>query len=130
MNKILCFATLLFSMGTYAEVHQCKVNGSLVFQDKPCAGSKQQAQQIREKQNEFKNAQAKRDQEDREWKNTPSPKIGMTTNQARDSKWGDPDKINKTTTAKGMNEQWVYRRSHQGSKYLYFENGILTAIQD
>lgn len=113
-----------------AEVYQCKVGGNLVFQDKPCKGSKEEANAIREKQNAYKNAQAKRDQEDREWKNTPSPKIGMTANQARDSKWGDPDKINKTTTSKGIKEQWVYRRSYQGSKYLYFENGILTAIQE
>ncbi|WP_406588948.1 hypothetical protein [Bacillus atrophaeus] len=42
------------------------------------------------------------------------------------SDWGKPKDINKTTTSTGTNEQWVYG----GNKYLYFENGELTAIQD
>jgi len=40
--------------------------------------------------------------------------------------WGSPQSINRTTTAQGIREQWVYGQRH----YLYFENGGLTAIQD
>ena len=38
--------------------------------------------------------------------------------------WGAPDEINRTTTAFGIREQWVY-----GDQYLYLDNGVLTAIQ-
>ena len=38
---------------------------------------------------------------------------------------GRPYKINRTTTKSTIYEQWVY-----ATKYLYFENGVLTTIQD
>jgi uncharacterized Zn finger protein (UPF0148 family) len=42
--------------------------------------------------------------------------------------YGKPISINRTITKYGISEQWVFGyRSHQ---YLYFENDILTAIQD
>lgn len=50
--------------------------------------------------------------------------IGMTSSQCSES-IGYPQRINRTTTMRGTREQWVYH-----SKYLYFENGILVAIQD
>lgn len=57
----------------------------------------------------------------------PKAKIGMTAKQVLDqSSWGSPDKINRTTTAQGFREQWVYR----SDAYLYFTNGKLTAIQN
>jgi hypothetical protein len=40
--------------------------------------------------------------------------------------WGEPNEINKTTGSYGVHEQWVYKRGN----YLYFENGILTTIQN
>ncbi|MHC4983783.1 MAG: hypothetical protein ACYTF6_11550, partial [Planctomycetota bacterium] len=51
--------------------------------------------------------------------------VGMRSEQARLS-WGEPEKINRTTTAQGTREQWVYDRD----QCLYFENGVLTAIQN
>lgn len=53
--------------------------------------------------------------------------IGMTGEQA-DISWGPPDSINRSTTALGVSEQWVYGSSYH-SAYLYFENGKLTNIQ-
>lgn len=50
--------------------------------------------------------------------------IGMDENMAIIS-LNFPDKINRTVTRYGVHEQWVY-----SDKYLYFENGILTAYQD
>lgn len=50
--------------------------------------------------------------------------IGMTAEQARMS-WGKPEEINKTTTDNVKHEQWVYSGS-----YLYFDNGMLTTIQN
>ncbi len=50
--------------------------------------------------------------------------IGMSRERVIQSQWGRPKKINKTVNAFGTNEQWVY-----DGGYLYFENGILTTIQ-
>jgi len=52
--------------------------------------------------------------------------LGMTPDQVRASSWGKPQSINRTTTASGTREQWVYG----GKNYLYFESGKLTAIQN
>lgn len=55
----------------------------------------------------------------------PGVVIGMTAEQVRrETSWGDPDHINRTVTATGEREQWVY-----GGGYLYFDQGILVAIQ-
>lgn len=53
-------------------------------------------------------------------------KIGFTKAMCIDA-WGDPQKINKTTTKFGSSEQWIY---WDGSAYLYFENDRLSAIQN
>ena len=50
--------------------------------------------------------------------------VGMTKEQCI-AALGRPTKINRTTTATMVHEQWVY-----SSKYLYFENDQLVAIQD
>lgn len=51
--------------------------------------------------------------------------VGMTKAQAQLS-WGQPDSVNRTTTRRGVLEQWVY-----GSRsYLYFANGVLTSYQN
>lgn len=46
--------------------------------------------------------------------------------EVNNSKWGKPKNINKTTTAYGITEQWVY----YGNRYIYFENGIVVVIQE
>jgi len=53
-------------------------------------------------------------------------RIGMTTKQVLESSWGKPESVNRTTTARSVNEQWVYG----GGSYLYFDDGVLTAIQN
>lgn len=50
--------------------------------------------------------------------------IGMTADQVHASCWGKPERVNKTITARGKHEQWVYGRS-----YVYLENGTVTSIQ-
>ena len=52
--------------------------------------------------------------------------IGMSTEEVRTVGWGRPDSINRTTTAYGTREQWVYG----GRNYLYFKDGFLTTIQN
>ena len=57
----------------------------------------------------------------------PAPRLGMTRQQVvNESNWGRPYDVHRTTTVSGVREQWVYG----DSRYLYFENGVLTAIQD
>ncbi|GED25178.1 hypothetical protein BAG01nite_12800 [Brevibacillus agri] len=43
--------------------------------------------------------------------------------------WGLPTRKNVSKYAWGTEEQWVYDLKSQGTKYLYFKNGILTSIQ-
>lgn len=52
-------------------------------------------------------------------------RIGMTQEQVVVA-WGRPEDINKTVYSFGVHEQWVYGIG----SYLYFEDGILTTIQN
>lgn len=56
----------------------------------------------------------------------PDPSIGMTADQVRNSTWGSPKEINKSTYSWGTKEQWVY----SDYRYIYLENGIVTSIHD
>lgn len=60
------------------------------------------------------------------WKARGGVRLGMTAQQARASNWGAPDKINRSSGSYGVHEQWVYG----GNNYLYFENGVLSSIQN
>ena len=51
--------------------------------------------------------------------------IGFTKQMCIEA-WGEPYDINRTITSWGVHEQWVYGID----SYLYFEDNILTAIQD
>ncbi len=51
--------------------------------------------------------------------------IGMTKEMVIDS-WGKPSDINTTITEYGVHEQWVYG----SGSYVYFEDGIVTTIQN
>ena len=59
-------------------------------------------------------------------------KLGMTGEQVRacllDINNGYPNKINTTTVAAGLHEQWIYKMSDK-NWYFYFTNGILTTVQ-
>lgn len=54
------------------------------------------------------------------------PALGMTADEVKNSTWGEPKDINRTITQYGVTEQWVY----PDYKYIYFDNGVVTAIQD
>ena len=56
------------------------------------------------------------------------PKIGMTAAEAKLSlaDWCFQPKVNRTTNALGVSEQWVCA----GHRYLYFRDGVLTSIQE
>lgn len=54
------------------------------------------------------------------------PEIGMSETDVKLSSWGSPDSINKTTTEYGVSEQWIYGNG----RYIYLEDGVVTAIQE
>ncbi len=54
-------------------------------------------------------------------------RIGMTTQEVLETGWGKPMHLNRTTTAAGTREPWVYPRYRS---YLYFTDGILTSVQN
>jgi hypothetical protein len=54
------------------------------------------------------------------------PKLGMTTAEAEKTCWAKPLTINRVDVANHIREQHVYGRG----RYLYFENGILVAIEN
>lgn len=49
----------------------------------------------------------------------------MTKEEVLRTGWGEPDKKNVTEYDWGTYEQWVYRNKG----YVYFEDGIVTAVQ-
>jgi hypothetical protein len=53
------------------------------------------------------------------------PRIGMTATQVEATCWGKPDHVNRTQTAAGISDQYVYG----DSRYVYLQNGIVTSIQ-
>lgn len=52
--------------------------------------------------------------------------LGMSPEDVIASSWGKPSRVNRTLNAFGTSEQWVYGLR----SYLYFENGVLTSIQN
>jgi len=59
--------------------------------------------------------------------------IGMTTEECRLA-LGRPSEVNRSVTANHESLQWVYRRYSMGydlgDRYLYFDDGVLTSVQD
>jgi hypothetical protein len=50
--------------------------------------------------------------------------VGMTAEQVRAS-WGKPSEVNATIYSHSKHEQWVYG----SNQYVYFEDGVMTALQ-
>ncbi len=57
--------------------------------------------------------------------------LGMDAQMARAS-WGRPSDINRSVGSWGVHEQWVYRAliAPYSTRYIYFENGILTVQRE
>lgn len=126
--------SLVFIEGLFAgEIYTCNVNGSIVYQGKPCAGSKALADRVngaRQQEQSRELARHRYEVEMRERASRKPPSIGMSKSEAEKSSWGYPDKINTTTTATTEFEQWVYRGYRSNTRYLHFTNGKLTSISN
>ena len=58
--------------------------------------------------------------------------VGMTQGEV-ELAWGNVYTTNRTTTASGIQEQWVftdYRDGRPRVRYVYVENGRVVAVQD
>lgn len=131
MKKLLIALMLVACSTAYADkIYTCNVGGSTVYQGKPCAGSKELNQQVKENQKRYTDQKNQAAKEQAEWNSKNKPSVGMSAKQAENSTWGYPDKVNKTTTANNVFEQWVYRLNHGRSRYLNFINGKLSSITE
>lgn len=108
-----------------AQVYKCTdKSGNVAYGDAPCAES---GEVIPIDNQGTLHEGARRAVDRRRGGEAERPQIGMTTEKVRSMQypWNMPLRVNKTTNARGMYEQWVY-----SGIYLYFDDGILTAIQE
>lgn len=123
MRRLVILACLLLPLGARAQLYRCEADGAVTYRQEPCAGG-------------------------REIPVPPSPTpadrerarveiaiarnevfVGMLARDVRRS-WGEPTRVNRSTSAEGTREQWVYRRSRRGhDQYLYLFNGVLESTQ-
>jgi hypothetical protein len=61
----------------------------------------------------------------------PTAVIGMSKDQVvNETSWGVPESVNRTVTANGVDEQWVYRTAPHHGDYLYFHDDVLVTMQE
>ena len=79
---------------------------------------------IKDHENESNEQKEMYKQFETEQKEQSTIRLGMTEDEVL-SRWGEPEDINTTITEYSTSEQWVY----SNYQYLYFDDGILTSIQ-
>ena len=55
--------------------------------------------------------------------------IGMTKVEVVYA-WGSPNDINRTISSNSTWEQWVFGNPIYGANYVYFDDGIVTSMQN
>ena len=123
---------------THAQIYKCTVDGKVLYQAEPCATGSQTVNTSGAGQADGNAAGAnyyKKEAARLAWKERVENAIynkqvivGMNEEEVVQS-WGRPHKINTTVTAKGRDEQWVYRRAGGADQYLYLTNGELRGMQ-
>lgn len=125
MRKLLVLIGALAITPTWAANKCTASDGSVSFQDAPCAAGTKRSESL-----DLPQAAPVSELESRINSALASGKVitGMTSAQAKRA-WGSPTKINSSVGRYGRNEQWVYERPNYRNYYLYMENGILTSFQ-
>ncbi len=133
-------ATLLASASQHVwAVNKCTgPDGAVVFQDAPCAGKGEavrimgagRAAPDSEGAQYWKReaARQKRTEAIEEAIAQKKVAIGMNADEVAAS-WGRPHKVNRTITAAGTREQWIYDRGGYKTQYVYLDNGVVRTIQ-
>jgi hypothetical protein len=149
-----CLLLIVAGQSCLAGIYKCPVNGKTVYQDAPCDAAQPQAGKIKVTTPVLGNAAPASATSQEQATDTPRPSatggvtppptapsransmsssldsltaseaIGMSAESAL-QRFGQPRKINRSTTASGVREQWVYA----DGQYVYVENGRVTAIQ-
>ena len=124
MKQMLVLAALCSALPAAAQVYKCKdASGVTVFASQPC-GPGAQSIDVRP----ASGPQAPEIPRTQIYRRARDLKIGMSADEARKI-WGGPRNVNRSTTAAGVREQWVYGYGYK-NEYLYFVNGVLVTIQD
>ncbi|MBP9940073.1 MAG: DUF4124 domain-containing protein [Comamonas sp.] len=122
-------------------VYKCKdANGKLSYQSHPCAATGTEGERISAAPAITTGSESNGDGQarleaiksyNRRFNAAANQQVmrGMTKDQVTMA-WGNPTDINRTIGSYGVHEQWVYRRGHGSAQYVYFENGVVTSIQD
>lgn len=55
--------------------------------------------------------------------------LGMTAHMVFYA-WGKPDSITEKRMSDGVREEWAYKKRGSRTQYLYFDNGLLRAIEE
>lgn len=123
MKPILAAVLACTTLQASAQVYKCPgTDGTTLYTSTPCTGGK--AVDVRPAARpsipDIPDTQI--------WHRARDLKIGMSAEDAQ-KVWGRPVRINRSTTAAGTREQWVYGYGHK-HEYLYFQNGVLVTIQD
>jgi hypothetical protein len=53
------------------------------------------------------------------------PRVGTTAKQVRATCWGEPDRVDRRETARGVTERYVYGRN----RHVLLHNGVVTSVQ-
>lgn len=130
----LVFLLALLSGNIYAQsVYRCQVDGELIFSQIPCATDAKEHRLIPGSGSTtgpteaFKEVMREHDYQVAAERGQLM--IGMPVRWVLRA-WGEPDRINSTTSQAGVREQWVYRRANFRNQYVYLRNGIVESISN
>lgn len=124
MVRILMAASIAVALCSpaSAEVYRCDDGGSVSYQEAPCA-------QGGEKVDVRSRAPEKEDVPDCHTRDLSFLVDAKAEKSEVLDICGQPKARNRTVTANGSREQWVYRIG-RASGYIYFTNGVVDAVQD
>jgi phosphoribosylformylglycinamidine (FGAM) synthase-like enzyme len=124
MRNLIIFTILVGSHAAMAANKCTAADGSVSFQDSPCAATtRSEAVKL-----DYVPPSTERDAKIGAAIAVGRVRTGMTAAEVKRS-WGSPSKINASVGSYGRHEQWVYERENYKNQYLYIENGILTSMQ-
>ena len=137
MRLVFAIVAMLAAQAVHAQV-KCTVAGRTVYQQVPCEGGQRVDTSGAGKADPASPASLQLQREIAAFKRKERVEaailereifVGMTRDELVRS-WGNPAKINKTLSAGGASEQWIYRRGKVGyDQYVYLENGLIRSMQ-
>jgi hypothetical protein len=137
---LVSIATVLAMLpnASMAQAYKCTVDGKVVYQQAKCNGGESVNTSGAGKGVTSAPGSVRLQQEVAVYKRREAIEkavserrvlVGMTSQEVLMS-WGQPTKINKTASARGASEQWIYRKQKIGDdQYVYVENGVVRTIQ-